>query len=102
MRILTTPAIKDNSTITETLSAQPPKIAAQRWAGLSTGGKIAVGISVGAVALALIGLSTIYCIGQRQTGRQERALADASFAKDTAEMMAYRSQGGRWGSTNSS
>jgi len=47
---------------------------------------------VGAVALALIGLSTLCCIRQRRAGRQERAMADASFEKDTAEMMAYRSQ----------
>ena len=83
---------RGNSTVAETLSAPPPQTAAQRWAGLSTGAKIAVGTSTGAVILALIGLLTIYCVRQRRAGRRERALADASFEKHTAEMMAYRAQ----------
>ena len=83
---------RGNSTTAETLNRPPPKTVAQRWAGLSTGAKIAIYVSIAAVVLAILGVSTICCISQRKAGRRERALADANWEKDHAEAMAYRAR----------
>ena len=81
-----------NSTIADELNRPPPKNVAQRWAGLSTGAKIAIYVSIVAVVLAIIGISTICCISQRRAGRKEKAVADARWEKDHAESMAYRAE----------
>lgn len=83
---------RGNSTTADALNRPSPKTVAQRWAGLSTGAKIAIYVSIAAVTLAVIGVSTICCISQRKTGRRERALADANWEKDHAEAMAYRAR----------
>lgn len=82
-----------NSTSADTLSAPPAKTAAQRWASLSTGAKIAIYSSIGAVAAILIALLALYCIKQRRAGLRERAIADANYEKETAELLAFRAQG---------
>ena len=91
-RLSTYKHYRGNSTTADTLNRPPPKTVAQRWAGLSTGAKIAIYVSISAVVLAVIGVSAICCISQRRAGRQERALADANWEKDHAEAMAYRAR----------
>ena len=49
--------------------------------------------------LAFIGLFAFYCIRQRRAGRLERAVADANYEKDTAELMTYRATFGGKGYT---
>ncbi|KAI4122098.1 MAG: hypothetical protein LQ338_006000 [Usnochroma carphineum] len=79
-----------NSTIEKELNAPPPMTASQRWNKLSPAGKIGVGSAVGASSLALVALAALYCIRQRKAGRKERAMADADFERETAQLMAYR------------
>ncbi len=62
----------------------------QKWNGLSSTTKIAIGASVGGAALILVVLSAFCCIRQRREGKRERALADAEFEKNTAEVLSYR------------
>jgi len=62
----------------------------QKWNGLSSTTKIAIGASVGGAALLLVIASAFCCIRQRRAGKRERELADAEFEKNTAEVLSYR------------
>lgn len=66
----------------------------QRWVGLSSAAKIAIYVSITAFIALTLGLWALCCIKGRRAGRREGALADAEFEKDTAELMAYRTQMG--------
>ena len=85
--------VPGNSSAAETLSAPPPISVKQRWAGLSTGEKIGVAAGVLGFAVLLMGLFAWFCVRQRRAGRRERAVADAAYDRDTAELLEYRSQG---------
>lgn len=64
----------------------------KRWAGLSTTAKIAVGATVGGVALILVAIFIFCCVKQRRQGKHEKLLEDAKFEKDRAELMAFRAE----------
>lgn len=66
--------------------------AADKWNGLSKGGKIAVGSTVAGVLVAIVAVLTFCCFKQRRAGRKERLLADAEFERGTADAMAFRAQ----------
>ena len=63
----------------------------QKWNSLSH--TTQVGIAAGIAGALLIGLSAFifFCIRQRRAGRHEKALEDAEWEKNNAELMAYRS-----------
>lgn len=66
--------------------------AVQKWNGLSSTTKIAIGASVcGALLIAAI-VFIFCCIKQRRAGKRERLLEDAKFEKDRAELMAFRAE----------
>lgn len=81
-----------NSTIAEILSKPPPKSLKQRWAGLPSGAKIAVGASIGAFLAIILVAWAFCCIKQRRAGKREGALVEAAYEKDTAELMRYRGE----------
>ena len=85
-------SVAGNSTIADTVNAGPAPTVADRWKGLSKGAQIGIIAGVGAVLLAAIVTFTICCCKQRRAGRRERALADAEWDKNTAELMAYKSR----------
>lgn len=72
----------------------------QRWQGLSQPAKLAIGTSIAAAFLAAVGLYILYFIRQRQAGRQERAIEDTAYDKDTAELLQYRTTFGTSGAKN--
>jgi beta-lactamase regulating signal transducer with metallopeptidase domain len=63
----------------------------QKWNSLSH--TTQVGIAAGIAGAILIGLCAFifFCIRQRRAGRKERALEEAAWEKNNAELMAYRS-----------
>lgn len=62
---------------------------------LSNGAKIGIACgALGGLALGIL-LMAICCVKQRRAGRKERALADADFQKQEAELMAYRRDQGQ-------
>lgn len=61
-----------------------------KWNGLSKSAKIGIGgsaIGVAALATCLLGFC---CIKQRAAGRKEREAADREYEKQTAELLAWR------------
>ncbi|RMZ82970.1 hypothetical protein DV737_g1833, partial [Chaetothyriales sp. CBS 132003] len=64
----------------------------QKWNGLSKTAKIAIVSSVGGVALVCAAVFAFCCFKQRRAGRHERLIEDAKFEKDTAELLAYRTE----------
>ena len=62
----------------------------QKWNSLSPTAKIAIGASVGGVALICVAVFAFCCVKQRRIGRRERELADQAFEKDAAELLVYR------------
>ena len=80
------------SAAAQVVNAPPPETMAQKWAGLSTGVKIAIIAVPSGIALLLAIFGGFCCIKQRALGRRERAIEDAQWEKSTAELMAYRRQ----------
>lgn len=64
----------------------------KRWAGLSTTTKIAIGATIGGVALLIAAVFIFCCVKQRRVGKHEKLLEDAKFEKDRAELMAFRAE----------
>ncbi|KAL9124809.1 MAG: hypothetical protein Q9217_005906 [Psora testacea] len=87
--------VAGNSSAADTLSAGPSQTVRQRWEGLSKEGKIAVGSTVGAVALLGLSLFSFFFFKQRRRGKRERAAAEAAYEKDTTELLQYKAQGGK-------
>ena len=87
--------LSGNSTAAKTLSAPPPESVAHRFNALPTGAKIGIYCAIGGVIAAIFGLWAICCIKHRKLGKKEGAEANAAFEKDTAELLAYRSEMGR-------
>ncbi|RMZ78175.1 hypothetical protein DV738_g4080, partial [Chaetothyriales sp. CBS 135597] len=76
-------------------SASTVQSATQKWNSLSQTAKIAILASIGGVALiAALGFA-FFCFKQRRAGKHERLAEDAKFEKDTAELLAYRTEMGR-------
>ena len=89
--------VPGNSTALKILSAPPPESVTQRFNGLSHGAKIGIFSTVVAAIAVCVVMWAFCCIKQRRAGKAERRVADAMFEKDTAELMAYRSQMGKGG-----
>lgn len=62
----------------------------QKWNALSPTTKIAVGASIGGALLIAMLVFAFFCVKQRSAGRRERAIEDAAFEKNAADVMAYR------------
>jgi len=73
-------------------NAPPPETTEQKWNGLSTGAKIAIIVVPSAVVGILAIVGGFCCIKQRALGRRERAIEDAQWEKENAEMLSYRRQ----------
>ncbi|KKY15707.1 putative cell wall glucanase [Phaeomoniella chlamydospora] len=66
--------------------------AKSKWNSLSKTAKVAIGSSAAGVAVLGVIAFAFCCIKQRKAGRRERALADAEYEKQTAELLQYRSE----------
>jgi len=74
----------------ETISKPPSKTVSEQYQGMSQGAKIAIiAAPLGVVALAIL-IGCFCCVKQRKLGRRERAIEDAQWEKENAEMLAYR------------
>jgi len=78
------------SDVTKYINTPPPPTAAQRWQAMSSGAKIAIIVCPTALLGALAVFGCFFCIKQRRLGRRERVMEDASWDKQSAEMLAYR------------
>ena len=82
------PALKlDGANAPPTLSS-----ATKTWNGLSTGAKIGILSGVGGVLLLLLALFAFFCIKQRRLGKKEKALEDATWEKNTQELLGFRAE----------
>jgi beta-lactamase regulating signal transducer with metallopeptidase domain len=63
----------------------------QKWKSLSHTTRVAIVAAIGAGALIALCAFIFFCIRQRRAGRNERALEEAEWEKNNAELMAYRS-----------
>lgn len=87
--------IPGNSSVADTLAAPPPVSLAQHWANLSSGAKIGVYAGISAVIALVLASWAFCCVKHRKAGKKEGAMADALYEKDTAELMAHRSEMGQ-------
>lgn len=78
------------STASQKIHAPPPLTVRQRWNQLPTGAKIAIVCGSVAVAAILLGILTYCCIKRRKQGRKERALLDAQWDRDEAELLEHK------------
>jgi beta-lactamase regulating signal transducer with metallopeptidase domain len=63
----------------------------QKWNSLPHTTQVAIAAGIGAAVLIGLCAFIFFCIRQRRAGRKERALEDAEWEKNNAELMAYRS-----------
>ncbi len=64
----------------------------QRWEELPQGARIAIIAGpLGFLALMIV-IGCFCCLKQRKLGRRERAIEDAQWEKDHAEMMVFKKQ----------
>lgn len=82
-----------NSTIAEKLNTNT-SIGA-KFSSMSKAAQIAVVCVVAGVGAASLGLLTFCCIKSRRAGRRERAIADAEWEKNVAELNAWKRKGAR-------
>lgn len=80
------------SAVTKHINKPPAPSAAERWQRLSPVAKIVVIVAPLAILAVLTVIGCFCCVKQRRLGRRERAMEDAAWDKQHAEMMAYRRQ----------
>lgn len=89
--MLTNPS--GNSTASTFLNQEPETSAREKWHGLSPASKIAIGTTVGAVALLAAAGLLFYFLRQRRIGAREASLAERRAEAERVEMEQFEHKG---------